>query len=129
MNDAVSGVCAHTRPTASWITIDLGDAYTIDYMNFVGRGDCCSAQSSNWNIYVGDTESEYISDYMSTLCTSNADVSGGDVITVTCDSVLAGRYVTVTSDTDAGMVLCEIEVYGEIEVTGNVAIWLLALLS
>ena len=94
-------------------------------MDFVGRGDCCSEQSSNWAIYVGDSGSA--SD--DTLCTSDADVSGGDVITVTCDSVLAGRYVTVTSDTDAGMVLCEIEVYGEIEVTGNVAIWLLALLS
>ena len=117
-------MCAHTKKEPSWITIDLGDAYTIDHMDFIGRRDCCPAQSSGWNIYVGNMGSAS-SDMP---CTSNADVSGGDVITVTCDSVLTGRYITVTSNT--WMVLCEIEVYEKItEIEGNVLIWLLVPLS
>ena len=113
--DAVSGVCAHTNNGPSWITIDIGDTYTIDHMDFVGRRGCCHEQSSNWDIYVGNTGSAS-SDMR---CTRNADVWGGDVITVTCSSVLTGRYVTVTSD--KWMVLCEIKVYGKIaESKGNV---------
>ena len=80
-------------------------------------------QSKDWNIYIGSTGSPS-SDM---LCSSNTDVSGGDVITVTCDSTLTGRYVTATSDT--WMVLCEIDVYGKItDNEGNVLYWLLTLL-
>ena len=117
-------MCAHTSKTPSWIPIDLGDTYTINHMDFVGRQDCCPEQSSDWDIYVGNTGSAS-SDI---LCITKADVWGGGVITVTCDSVLTGRYITITSDT--WMVLCEIKSYGKItESKGNASIYLLALLS
>jgi len=106
--DSPSGVCAHTTGGNSWITLDLHSSHEIDRMEFVGRrGSCagCYAQSSGWDIHIGNSGTK-----LDPLCKSSVDVTGGDVITVTCDSALTGHYITISSSTS--MVLCEVDVYG-----------------
>jgi len=106
--DAPSGVCVHTMGGDSWITLDLHSSHEIDRMEFVGRrGSCagCYAQSSGWDIHIGNSGTK-----LDPLCKSSVDVTGGDVSTVTCDSALTGHYITISSST--GMVLCEVDVYG-----------------
>ena len=106
--DAASGACAHTLQETSWIKLDLYTTYHIDRMEFVGREDCCPEMSSGWNIYIGNIGSSN-----DQLCKSDANVSGGSVVSVECDSTLSGRYITITSPT--WMVLCEVEVYGQLQ--------------
>ena len=110
-----SGACAHTGKGASWIKLDLGMPQTVFGLWLVGRQDeCndCAKQSSGWVVRVGNTGGA-----SDKLCKAEVDASGGSVVTVTCDTPAAGRYVTLSSPT--WMVLCEAQVLGGTELSGN----------
>jgi len=108
-----SGHCAHTTDGDSWIVVDLGHTYDVTKMILTGRLNQCSncvAQSSGWTIKVGDSPSG------NPICKANFDLSGGDQVSLNCDNRehghMPGRYVEMTSS--QAMVLCEIEVHGDV---------------
>ena len=97
-------VCATTRNSKNeWVRVDLGKIYSISTVNLIGRSDCCSYQCRNWAIRISQNE-----DDVGTLCANSVDAYSRSMVTVTCNTELTGRYVTVSR---AGiMVLCEIQV-------------------
>ena len=96
------GVCAHTTSVnPSWLKVDLGASQTIGEVTVVGRSDCCPQQSNGLTIRIGHSGSNTDS-----ICKSDVNAAGGSRVTITCDSVLDGRYISVWHDTD--IVLCEL---------------------
>ena len=105
-------VCVHTKGGSPFISVDLGEEYSISSINLVGRGDkCpeCEAQTQNWTIRIGNTGQDTDS-----ICSENVDAYGGKLAPIRCNGTkISGRHVKVESETN--MVMCEIQIFGTIK--------------
>jgi hypothetical protein len=122
------GSCTHTDIAPTWWQVDLGASAAVDHADLWHRSECCPGRLHSAKIIVSST-----SDFTSggtacgalvahcaadgTACSQAADMPNPEV---TDCSGATGQYLTVSGDTTNMMSICEIEVWGQSCVLGEV---------
>ena len=80
-------------------------------MNITNRRDCCGERLSDFNVRVGD--SHIGRGEQNALCKQNLSVPLGGTSTFICYPLLYGRYLYIQTNVEMPLVMCEVEVFGE----------------
>eukprot|EP00118_Oscarella_pearsei_P028991 m.3415 g.3415 ORF g.3415 m.3415 type:complete len:2425 (+) comp9369_c0_seq1:116-7390(+) len=107
--------CTHTLgQTNPWWYVDLGFQQPVRKITVTNRGDCCHTRLNGFEIWVGDDNTS--GGTKNKKCTAKAipNFGRGETRTITCDSLMHGRYVFVRIP-GGGKVLtiCEVAVYSD----------------
>ncbi|XP_033104464.1 antigen WC1.1-like [Anneissia japonica] len=106
--------CTHTeRGPVNWWMVDLGNSYSIQYVRIHNRGDCCRERLNGATIRVGDNYDGMLTNAQCGEPIADADTSASSVIDRQCNPPLDGRYVSVAIEVDTYLTLCEVEVWGQ----------------
>lgn len=91
--------CTHTQGNTgnsaipTWLMVDLGDVFDVQYMDIWPRTDCCSWRNRRWEIYIGNSQ-DY--NYNTRCMNVPADVTPRSPATsVRVQCAATGRYVIV----------------------------------
>ncbi|XP_055075197.2 uncharacterized protein [Misgurnus anguillicaudatus] len=110
--DLNKGSCAQTDTENNpWWRLDLMQSYAVVSVALTNRADCCSEQLNGAVVHIGDSlESE---GQANPVCVKVSSIPAGGTEVLRCDSVLNGRYVTVSLPGESRTLsLCEVEVFG-----------------
>ena len=109
-----NGYCSHTAECCSmlpWWRVDFGGIAVVYSMKITNRRDCCGERLSDFNVRVGD--SHIGRGEQNALCKQNLSVPLGGTSTFICYPLLYGRYLYVETNVEMPLVMCEVEVFGE----------------
>mmetsp|Transcript_12659 Transcript_12659/g.22645 ORF Transcript_12659/g.22645 Transcript_12659/m.22645 type:complete len:280 (-) Transcript_12659:271-1110(-) len=103
-----------TRP---WWAVDLQSAHKVHRVRIINRQDCCTDRLRNFKISVSNQmPSPALGQEITgtnAVCKHVTGVPNQDVILITCDSPVVGRYLSLQILETQLLGICEVEVYGE----------------
>ncbi|XP_066300222.1 uncharacterized protein [Branchiostoma lanceolatum] len=107
--------CLHTdRVYQPWWKVDLDEAYPVNRVSVLNRGDCCGNRLRNFQVRIGANENFAQNDQCGETYT--ATPRNGATVVVTCDQPMSGRYVSIqVMGRYENLQLCEVEVFAEVE--------------
>ena len=108
------GSCTHTNDCCKpWWRVDFGKTAVIYSVAVSNREDCCWTRLRNFNIRIGDSLQNNGNNNPS--CGSGLSVNKEATKLFECRPQLRGRYLTVQSNIDEALTLCEVEAFGEFD--------------
>uniref|UniRef100_UPI0037E83F8B uncharacterized protein n=1 Tax=Semicossyphus pulcher TaxID=241346 RepID=UPI0037E83F8B len=114
-----AGSCTHTEEMANpWWRVDLLHNYIVTSILITNRGDCCADRINGAEIHIGDSlQDDGVANPLAGVISS---IAAGSSFTLTLNSEIAGRYVTIfLPGAKRILTLCEVEVYGYRAPTGE----------
>lgn len=112
--------CSHTVSLNAnqWLVVDLQDMYIIHHLTIYNRGDCCGSRLYDFSVAVGSDFSEATFNPIGygDLCKFVPGArANGEIIEVTCNEPLHGRYVAIYMAHVGHLHLCEVQIMGSLE--------------
>eukprot|EP00794_Sanderia_malayensis_P014221 gene14221-15704_t len=109
-----AGSCSHSGccSTMPWWRVDFGQTARVYSMMITNRGECCGVPLSNFDIRVG--ESTQGRGELNPACKQHVGVSQGATGTFVCRPRLTGRYLYILTNINYGLVICEVQVFGDL---------------
>ncbi|KAK7878044.1 hypothetical protein WMY93_031294 [Mugilogobius chulae] len=122
-SDWAHGSCSHTGTTNNpWWRVDMREPFMITSITITNRGDCCAERLDGAQIRVGNSLDNNGNN--NPVVATVSHIAAGVSQSFPFAKPVEGRYVNVflPGGKDKYLTLCEVEVYGNIKETVNLAL-------
>ncbi|KAK3108359.1 hypothetical protein FSP39_006325 [Pinctada imbricata] len=105
-------LCTHTlKETRPYWYVDLGNEYSLKYVEIVNRGDCCPSRLHDVEVTVAG----HTKDFKKLCGFFKGPGTAAQIVVLSCPQQTKGRYVKIqiVNGKDNYLMLCEVKVIGK----------------